>query len=101
MRPIIGTRLKELRRARKLRQEQIARRIGVDRTVISGYENGMRQPSLDTLISLARLFQVSTDYLLGLSEARTLDITGLTETEIDILSALVQEMVQKNEMLNR
>lgn len=101
MRPTIGTRLKELRLARKLRQEQVAQIIGVNRTAVSSYETGVRQPSFDTLVSLARLYRVSSDYLLGMTDVRTLDITGLTEPEVEILSALVQNMAQKNKMLNR
>ena len=49
----------------------------------------MKQPSLDMLVSFARFYRVSTDYLLGITEARTMDITGLTEHEIDVLGELV------------
>ncbi len=94
-------RLRDLRIARNLHQGQVAQIIGVDRTAVSAYENGARQPSLDTLVTLARLFRVSTDYLLGVTDIRTLDINGLSETEVEILSALVQDMVQKNEILNK
>ncbi len=101
MRPSIGERIRELRQSKNLRQEQVAKIIGVDRSAVTAYENGTRQPTFDTLVSMARLFHVSTDYLLGITDARTIDITGLTENEIDILNALVQSMVQKNRMLNR
>ena len=101
MQPIIGTRLKELREKKNLRQEQVAEIVSVNKSAISLYESGMRQPSLDMLIAFARFYRVSTDYLLGITETRTMDITGLTEHEIDVVSELVSIWVQKNKLLNK
>ena len=96
MRPTIGTRLKELRSARNLLQEQVAALIGVNKSTVSAYENGLRQPSFDILIALARLYRVSTDYLLGMTDIQPLDVTGLTEKEIEIIRSLVSVMADKN-----
>lgn len=101
MLPIIGTRLKELREKKNLRQEQVAEIFCVNKSAISLYENGMRQPSLDMLVSFARFYRVSTDYLLGITEARTMDITGLTEHEIDVLGELVSILLQRNRLPNK
>lgn len=100
MRPTIGTRLRELRQKRKLRLEQVAEIIGVNKSTVSSYENGGRQPSYDILVSLARLFRVSTDYLLGLTDDRKIDVSGLTEHEVDVICELVSMMAEKNERLN-
>ncbi len=100
MRPTIGTRLKELRQKKSLRQEQVAEIIGVNKSTISAYEIGGRQPSFDILVSLARFYHVSTDYLLGLTDDRNLDISGLTEHEVEVLSELVTIITAKNERLN-
>lgn len=99
MQPIIGTRLKELREKKNLKQEQVAEVFSVNKSAISLYENGMRQPSLDMLIAFAKFYRVSTDYLLGITEARTMDITGLTEHEIDVVNELVSILLQKNQFL--
>jgi len=62
-----GTILKELRLARKMGQVELAKAIGVSKGVISLWENSLREPGLSSLIALARFFDVSIDYLAGLS----------------------------------
>lgn len=46
-------------------QGYVADKVKVARTTYTAYENGTKQPTLETLIALADLFDVSTDYLLG------------------------------------
>lgn len=69
--------LKELRHKQNLTQEAFAREIGCSSNVYSRYENGKRQPSIDTLIIIAEKFNVTVDYLIGLSSDtnRTEDAT--------------------------
>lgn len=100
MMPTLSNRLKELRLNRRLRQEQVARLVGVNTNAISTYENDSRQPSYDILIRLANLYRVSTDYLLGVSDHRSCDLSGLTEEEANIICELVKAMSKKNEKLN-
>ena len=100
MNPTIGDRLKELRQLKRLRQDQIATIIGVNKSAVSSYENGTRQPSYDILVSLAHLYRVSTDYLLGLEDKKCITTAGLTDRDIDVLTDLVVLMVEKNEKLN-
>ena len=61
-------RLKELRTENNLTQTQIAAKLGIRQQSYTRYENGTGEPSLDTLIAIAKLFNVSVDYLLGLTE---------------------------------
>lgn len=67
-----GTRLKELRTASNITQEELAKRIGVSRSAISMYEKGVREPEFDILEKLADFFNVDTDYLIGKSDKTTL-----------------------------
>ena len=97
---VFAERLKELRQSLNLRQVQVAKLIGVDKSTISTYENGMRQPPFDILVRLADLFRVSTDYLLGRTNFRPLDLSGLSEEEVTIVSSLVESMSKKNEIIN-
>lgn len=96
----LSTRLKELRTNMNLRQDQVAKLIGVNKNAISTYENDVRQPSFEILIRLANLYRVSTDYLLGRTNSRTLDLSELTEEEVTIVCDLVRSMSKKNEKLN-
>ncbi len=84
-----GTKVKELRHKKGLTQQQLSDLLGVAVSAISSYESGNRYPSYEILISLSRIFHVSTDYLLGLEELKTIDITGLNEKEVSIILQMV------------
>lgn len=61
----LGSRLKQLRNDMGWTQTQLGEKINVTKASISGYENDTRSPDKETLVKLANLFNVSTDYLLG------------------------------------
>lgn len=61
-------RLKELRLENNLTLKELASLIGVSDIAISRWENRLRVPNIDVLISLAKYFKVTTDYLLGLED---------------------------------
>lgn len=61
-------RLKELRTDKGLSQSQLAGQLNVDFRTISNWENGVRQPNINTLVVIAKFFEVSADYLLGISD---------------------------------
>lgn len=60
--------LKELRAENDLSQQDLAEKLGVSQRSISNWEAGVRQPDFEMLISIAKFFNVTTDYLLGISE---------------------------------
>lgn len=95
----LSVRLRQLRLDKRLRQDQVARLVGVSKGAISAYETDIRQPSYDVLIRLANLYRVSTDYLLGRTDDRTLDISGLTASEAAMISELVASMTAKNQKI--
>ena len=68
MKNVFCERLKELRLDRKVGQVELAKSIGVSKGVISLWENGLREPTMSSLISLAEFFEVSIDYLVGLKD---------------------------------
>ncbi len=59
-------RLKELRMEKGLSQESLSKELGVGRSSITYWEKGLRVPSAEAIIILAKFFGVSSDYLLGL-----------------------------------
>ena len=61
-------RLKELRKALGLTQQQVADELHLSRGTIGGYEQGHRIPPSDVLVILARLYRTTTDYLLGAAD---------------------------------
>lgn len=88
----IGNKLKSLRIEKKLTQKQIADQIGLAISAVSSYESGSRYPSYDVLVRLAHIFHVSTDYLLGMTDKRNIDVTGLCDDEIELISQLVDKL---------
>ena len=95
----LSIRLKQLRLDKHLRQEQVADLIGVTKSAISAYENDLRQPSFDVLLQLANLYRVSTDYLLGRTDTRSIDLSDLTAAEATLVTELVASMSARNRKL--
>ena len=64
-------RLNELLKKNNITQSELAKEFNVNQITISQYERGTRQISLDMLINYAKKFNVSTDYILGLTKNPT------------------------------
>ena len=65
---IFSERFKELRLEKGIGQEQLAKELGVGKATISLWENGLREPKLYSLATIAKYFGVSIDYLAGLED---------------------------------
>ena len=61
-------RIKDLREDHNLTQADVAKYLHVKQNTYSQYENGQRQLPISCLIALAKLYQTSTDYILGLTD---------------------------------
>ena len=79
-------RLAELRDNADLKQTELAEKVSLKSSAISKYEKGLTQPCMDTLIRFAEIFNVSVDYLLGLSSIPNPYTTeNFTPKEVDII----------------
>ena len=87
-----GNTLKTLRIKENMTQAQLAQKLGLTKSVISAYETGLRLPSYDILIHIAKIYNVSTDYLLGIERKQEIDLSGLSSEEIDALFNLIKVM---------
>ena len=87
-----GNMLKTLRLRKNMTQAKLANKLGLTKSVISAYETGLRLPSYDILIHIARIYNVSTDYLLGIEQKQEIDLSGLSQEEIDALMNLINAM---------
>lgn len=87
-----GNVLKTLRLKENMTQAQLAQKLGLTKSVISAYETGLRLPSYDILIHIAQIYSVSTDYLLGLEHKQEIDLSGLSQEEIDAILNLIKVM---------
>ena len=85
-------RIKALREARGWTQAELARRMNITRNGVNSWEQGLSMPSPACLVDLARLFSVSTDYLLGVERLETVNVTGLNEEDIALLAQLADRL---------
>jgi transcriptional regulator with XRE-family HTH domain len=79
-----------LRKERNLTQEELGQALGLTGKQISRYETEETNPSSEVVVKMARFFAVSADYLLGLSDHRTIyfDKNGLSVQEVRVIQAL-------------
>ncbi len=85
-------RIKVLREARGWTQAELARRLSITRNGVNSWEQGLSMPSPACLVDLAKLFSVSTDYLLGVERLETVNVTGLNEEDIALLAQLADRL---------
>lgn len=90
-----GNVLKTLRLRNNMTQAQLSQKLDLTKSVISAYETGLRLPSYDVLIHIAQIFNVSTDYLLGLENPQEIDLSGLSSEEVTALLNLIKVMKRK------
>ena len=89
---MIADKIRDLRTARGWTQAELARRLDITRNGVNSWEQGLSMPSSALLIDLARIFSVSTDYLLGIESLDTVNITGLDNHDIAILTELADRL---------
>lgn len=94
--PGIGSKIRQLRGQKNISQIDLAKQLGVSKSVISSYENEIHLPPYDILIKMARLFGVSTDYLLGSSKNHSINVDGLTDRQIEAITMIVDELRETN-----
>jgi len=92
-----GNTLKELRQKAGMTQKDLASKVGVTKSVISYYELSERSPSPEMLMKLAAVFHVSADFLLGIQKQDTLDLTGLSAEDKELVRTMVDTLRKKEE----
>lgn len=85
-------RIKALRETRGWTQAELARKMNMTRNGINSWEQGLSMPSPPSLVDLARLFSVSTDYLLGVENYSAVNVTGLNEADVALLAQLADRL---------
>jgi transcriptional regulator with XRE-family HTH domain len=96
----IGAKLKILRKGRKLTQEQLAEKLGVNRATISNYEIGRRLPNLNDLKRFAEFYGVGLDYFGVVSKDEMFDLLSRARDvfESDAISKEQKEEIYREIM---
>lgn len=88
---MLNQQIRKLRLARKMSQVELAKTLNVTKQSVSNWENDNIQPSIEMLVRLAKVFSVSTDYLLGMEEGQFIDVAGLPEDVTAHIRQLVED----------
>jgi transcriptional regulator with XRE-family HTH domain len=87
-----GLRLKELREAKKLSQKDVAMRLNVVPSTISGYESNTITPSLEQFARMAILYNASLDYMMGLDSRSCVYLDGLSKDQQQAILDIVNRL---------
>ena len=93
---MIAQKIKKLREARNWSQAELARRVDVTRNGVNSWEQGLSMPSPACLGELAKVFSVSTDYLLGIESLERVNVSGLDSKEVALLTELADMLRNKD-----
>lgn len=86
-----GLRLRNLRESLNLSQEQLGRKVGRSKSVISSYENNVKFPPAEILVQMAVIFNVSLDYLVGIDKKEMVSVAELSDSQKSLIETIVFE----------
>lgn len=89
---MIYERIKQLREKQGYTQTELAKMLGVTRSCVNAWEMGISVPSTQSLVQLAQIFDISTDYLLGLDAEAAIRTKGLSDNDIQLVHSIVQRL---------
>ena len=92
---MLGKRINMLRQACGWNQVELAKRLNITKQTVCNWENENIQPSVEMLVRIAKLFGVTTDYLLGLDDIPCLSVEGLPTSMVAHLSLLIEDYRSK------
>lgn len=81
--------IKNLREDAGFSQSQLAKKLDVTRSSVNAWEMGLSTPTTHYIVEIAKLFHVSTDYILGLDKTRTIVLDGYSDEQIELVYKLV------------
>ena len=81
----------------QISQAELARRLGVTRSSVNAWEMGLSVPTTEFVVEMAKIFSVSTDYILGVESEEMVSLRGLSRDEVEIVLKLVDCFNQKKE----
>lgn len=86
---MLSDKIKELREQAGLSQSQLAKKLDVTRSSVNAWEMGLSTPTTQYVMSLAKLFHVSADYILGMEAEQSVSLHGYTDEEIALVLNLL------------
>lgn len=97
----LADRLKDIRKANNLTQSELGKILGVGKTTISMYETGNSTPNDDIKLKISEYFNISIDYLLGLSDSKDIEYNKKIEKATSLKDALIDFMIERGLIKDR
>ena len=89
---MINKNIRDLRVSMKISQVELAQELGVTKQCVSNWENDNILPSVEMLVKMAKFFNVTTDYLLGLDNKQIVDVSGLPLEQIAHIKLIIKDL---------
>lgn len=89
---VIADRIKLLREQNGYTQTELAKKLGITRSSVNAWEMGISIPSTQYLVEISSIFKVSTDYLLGINETATISVSGLSDSDIELIHTVINHL---------
>ena len=85
----LSDKIKTLRDKNGFTQSELAKRVGLTRSAVNAWEMGGAIPSTEIIIKLAKIFRVTTDYLLGVDNEERISVKDLNPKEVDSIQNVI------------
>ncbi len=95
---MISEKIKHLREQKGLTQTELAKMLGITRSSVNAWEMGISVPSTQYVVELATIFKVSSDFLLGLGKSTSVNVSGLSESDIEFIHTTIHYLRMKNKL---
>ena len=89
---MLNDRIRQLRMESGISQVEMAKMLCVSKQSVSNWENDNIQPSIEMLVKIAKLFSVSTDFLLGQDNRTFIEVSCLTQTQIFHIQQVIDDI---------
>ncbi len=95
---MISERIKMLREKAGYSQSKLAAKLDVSRSAVNAWEMGFSAPTTQYIVAMARLFHVSSDFILGIEQDYMLRLDHYTEEELSLIYSLIRYIDQSKNL---
>jgi len=87
---MVTDRIRKLREQYGYSQSELAKKLDVTRSSVNAWESGLSTPTTQYIVSMANLFHVSCDYLLGQEDCFQISLNGYSKEQIDLITSMLK-----------
>ena len=88
----LSERIRTLRQIKNISQSKLAEHLGLTKGAVNAWESDSTQPTLIYVMKLSKYFNVTSDYLLGLTNQKMINVDGLTDKQISTLNDIIADI---------